>query len=218
MPTPYAQLKQQQRNERDSYPENLALRVHRALSWLHRAEQEADADSRFIFLWIAFNAAYASDIDGRLGLSEQATFQQFLQKLCDLDDQQQLYQLVWNSFPHAIRVLLDNEYVFASFWEYQKGNLCEEEWKRSFAAAKKAAAGALASSDTPKVLAIVLSRVYVLRNQLVHGGATWASQVNREQIRDCVAFMAEMVPSVIEIMMNNPNTLWGTPSYPVVQA
>ena len=32
------------------------------LSWLHRAEQCEDEDGRFIFLWIAFNAAYAQDL------------------------------------------------------------------------------------------------------------------------------------------------------------
>ena len=44
------------------------------------------------------------------------------------------------------------------------------------------------------MLSIVLSRIYVLRNQLVHGGATWGSSVNREQLRDCTRFMAKLVP------------------------
>ena len=44
-----------------------------------------DEDGRFIFLWIAFNAAYATEIDERYRLSEQATFRAFLQKLADLD-------------------------------------------------------------------------------------------------------------------------------------
>ena len=76
----YNTLKNRQRQERVNYPDNLGLRVHRALSWLNRAEQEADPDSRFIFLWIAFNAAYATDIDHREGLSEQRTFNAFLEK------------------------------------------------------------------------------------------------------------------------------------------
>lgn len=59
------------------------------------------------------------------------------------------------------------------------------------------------------VLSIVLSRIYVLRNQLVHGGATWGSSVNREQLRDCTNFMAKLVPLVIETMMDHPETLWG---------
>ena len=35
---------------------------HRAISWIGRAEAcGADDDARFIFLWIAFNAAYADE-------------------------------------------------------------------------------------------------------------------------------------------------------------
>jgi len=54
-------LKTRQRETRDKFPEALSLRVHRALSWLNRAEQETeDIDAKFIFLWVAFNAAYAN--------------------------------------------------------------------------------------------------------------------------------------------------------------
>ncbi len=210
-------LKTRQRRERHGYPDSLSLRVHRALSWLDRAEQEADPDSRFIFLWIAFNAAYATEIDDREGLSEQHTFNAFLKKLHDLDKGARLNDLVWTAYPNAIRVLLDNPYVFSCFWDYQKGQKTEDQWKHSFDAAKKAANHALAQQDTPRLLAIVLSRIYTLRNQLIHGGATWNSSVNRDQIRDCVNLMGELVPAVIEIMMDSPNTLWGEASYPVVE-
>jgi hypothetical protein len=71
--------------------------------------------------------------------------------------------------------------------------------------------------DTVTVLAIVLSRVYVLRNQLVHGGATWNSRVNRDQVRDCTRFLGQLVPLVVGIMMDHPATLWGDPCYPVVE-
>ncbi|OBY90989.1 hypothetical protein A6723_020470 [Pseudomonas sp. AU11447] len=59
----YQTLKERHRRERDGEHLNLRLRVHRALSWLDRAEQADDLDGRFIFLWIAFNAAYACEID-----------------------------------------------------------------------------------------------------------------------------------------------------------
>lgn len=214
----HSELKARQRQERDNYPLNLGLRVHRALSWLNRAEveSEGDPDARFIFLWIAFNAAYATDIDERPEGNEQRIFNAFLEKLIGLDKQNRLGELVWNSYPHAIRVLMDNPYVFPGFWAYQKGHQSDEQWRDSFAAAKKAANHALAREDTATVLAIVLSRIYTLRNQLMHGGATWNGQANREQLRDCVNVMAQLVPAVIEIMMDNPNTLWGEVSYPVV--
>jgi hypothetical protein len=125
----YELLKARQRAERDDHHPNLALRVHRALSWLNRAEQADDPDGRFIFLWIAFNAAYATEIDPKYRLTEQDT----------------------------------------------------------------------------------------LRNQLIHGGATWGSSINRDQVRDCVGFMGKLVPLVIEVMLDNPGTLWGDACYPVVE-
>lgn len=57
-------LKEKQRSLRDGFQKPLGLRVHRALSWLRRAEvEDGDHDVRFILLWIGFNAAYAGDVE-----------------------------------------------------------------------------------------------------------------------------------------------------------
>ena len=50
-------LKQRHRTLREGHPPNLNLRVHHALSWLKRSEMADDDERRFMFLWIAFNAA-----------------------------------------------------------------------------------------------------------------------------------------------------------------
>jgi hypothetical protein len=214
----FAALKTRHRAERDSQHPNLSLRVHRALSWLQRAEQlDEDVDGRFIFLWIAFNAAYATEIDERYRASEQATFRAFLQKLISLDGRARFESLVWTQFPGAIRTLLDNPYVFQDFWNHQKGELSELAWKERFDTANRAARSALGSRDTVTVLSVVMNRTYTLRNQLVHGGATWQSEVNRAQVRDCVNLLAQLVPLIIETMMDNPLTLWGDACYPVVK-
>jgi hypothetical protein len=188
-------LKERQRAERDGYPPNLTLRVHRALSWLDRAEQlQGDPDGQFIFLWIAFNAAYATEIDDRYRLSEQRTFREFLQKLADLGAARgRIEELVWREFPGSIRLLLDNPYVFQDFWSSHNGSMPEEEWKRRFADAKRAAHAALGNRDTVTVLSVVL-----------------------DQIRDCTSLMGKLVPLVIEIMMDHPQALWGDACYPVV--
>ena len=212
----YADLKARHRQVRDDHHPNLSLRVHRALSWLNRAEQSEDADGRFIFLWIAFNAAYATEIDESLRLSEQETFKAFLDKLCALDTGKRIDALVWKEFSGSIRILLDNPYVFGSFWDYQNGKIGETEWKRRLSAGKIAAQQALASGNTPVLLGVVFNRIYTLRNQLIHGGATWDSSINRNQIRDCVRLMGKLVPLIIELMMENPGTLWGDACYPVV--
>jgi hypothetical protein len=58
-------------------------------------------------------------------------------------------------------------------WDYHNGKIGEEEWQAGFERARKADSRALAGHETVTVLAIILDRMYTLRNQLIHGGATW---------------------------------------------
>lgn len=213
----YEILKQRHRELRDRYPVNLNLRVHRSLSWLNRAESSDDEDGKFIFLWIAFNAAYATEIDENLRLSEQETFKAFLEKLCALDSDKRLDTLVWTEFSGPIRILLDNPYVFQSFWDFHSGKISEDVWQRRFSTGKKIAHQALTSGKTPVLLGSIFNRLYTLRNQLIHGGATWNSGVNRKQLRDSVGLLGKLVPLIIELMLDNPDTLWGEACYPVVE-
>lgn len=213
----HTQLKSRQRAERDSWSEGLNLRVHRALSWLNRAEMCDDEDAKFLFLWVAYNAAYAQTLEGLEQSTEHDKSNRFIEKLIALDSEKKLYQIVWSEFSSSVRVLLANPYVFAPFWEFQRGDKTEAEWEDAFIQANNAAKAALGRGDTGTVLSIVLSRLYMLRNQLVHGGATWNSEVNRDQLRDGTKFLGNLVPCVLEIMMDNSETLWGDAIFPVVR-
>ena len=117
-------LKTRHRETHDNFPQALSLRVHRALSWLERAEQEPkDHDAKFIFLWVAFNAAYANDIHDRQHFPERSLFQSFLGRLIDSDSDKLLSELVWDQFSGAIRLLIDNKYVFQPFWDFHNGQI-----------------------------------------------------------------------------------------------
>lgn len=210
------QLKTRQRQERETYPEALGLRIHRAISWLARAEQCDDLDGRFIFLWISFNAAYSNDL-GTIAIAESKQFGNFLSKLVELDDQQRLYNITWQKYTSAIRVLLDNKYVYQPFWNHHNRIPDFENWEAHFKASKQAANIALANKDTAKVLGVIFNRLYTLRNQIIHGGATWNSSANRNQLRDATSILGDLVPFLIEIMMDNKNAHWGEACYPVVE-
>jgi len=206
----YNELKDRHRQERDNYPINLNLRVHRALSWLYRAEQaEGDQDAQFIFLWIAYNTAYANEVDDFHRFTEQETFRNFIERLCLLDNDNLLSNLVWNEFTSSIRVLLANRYIFQSFWDFHNKKKTEDKWKEYFKKTNPFANQALGHKNTSAVLSVIFSRLYTLRNQALHGGATWNSSVNREQMRDAVSFLNKFIPSIIEIMMNSHNKVWG---------
>lgn len=217
------QLKQKQRSLRDGFSLPLTLRVHRALSWLRRADaEEDDLDVRFILLWIGFNAAYAGDLDRALDFSgkgggERERFDQFFAALVDMDDNNRIYNVIWERFSQEIRLLLDNKFVFAPFWKYHAGEFGGAGWELSFDSAKHAANRALAERNTAVVLSILFDRLYVLRNQLVHGGATWDSGANRSQVRDGAALLGCLLPVFIDLMMDNPGCEWAMPNYPVVE-
>ena len=78
-------------------------------------------------VWIAFNAAYAYEIDERYRLSEQSTFNAFLEKLYELDIGRRLDDLVWKEFSGSIRILLDTPFVLQSFWDFHRGK--NDAWK-----------------------------------------------------------------------------------------
>lgn len=213
----FEDLKERQRAIRSSFSPSLSLRTHRALSWLNRAEQETnDADAQFVFLWIAFNAAYANEIHDRKAFPERKLLMRFLKRLVELDDQNLLYELVWNQFSKSIRVLLHNKYVFQPYWEYQAARLPESTWMKAFERSNASANRALGRNNTSRVLAEIFDRLYTLRNQIIHGGSTWNSGVNRGQMKDGASILGFLVPIIIHLMMENHNQIWGEPCYPVV--
>ena len=209
-------LKDKQRAIRHDFPDGLALRVHRAISWLGRAEAEHDDDDlRFILLWVGFNSAYASEVKSEI-IGERGIFGAFFETLVALDADRRIYNAVWQRFSQEIRLLLSNKYVFQPFWNHHNGMPGHENWADRLASSQRSIAAAMGKQDTARILSLMFDRLYVLRNQLVHGGATWNSKVNRDQVRDGAAVLGFLLPVFINIMMDNSGHNWGLPFYPVV--
>jgi hypothetical protein len=211
-------LFKKQRQMRANFPEAMALRVHRALSWLDRAEQcEDDADGRFIFLWFAFNAVYADETEfQQIAPSERTSFKDFFGKLDAVDSERQIYHAVWQQFTGPARLLMENKFVFNAFWQHLNGIPGHDDWQEKFVSSSKSFAQSFSAGDTPRVLIHVFDRLYVLRNQLIHGGATWNSAVNRRQTREGAAILAFLIPVFVDLMMDHPERDWGKLFYPVV--
>lgn len=214
----YDGLKAKQRALRDGFPETMGLRVHRAISWIGRAESEQDDhDARFVFLWIAFNAAYADEGEFQgVAPGERTTFADYFAKVVALDSQQRIYKAIWQSFSGPIRMLMQNKFVFSPFWQHHNGIEGFDDWEMRFAASARSFAASLQTQNSVRILSFVFDRLYVLRNQIVHGGSTWNSSVNRHQVRDGAAILEFLMPVFVDIMMDHPQQDWGRPFYPVV--
>lgn len=210
-----AALRQRHRHIREAQSQAMATRLHRSISWLRRSEaNENDDDTRFIHLWISLNAAYAGEFDEES--SEQKRVANFVSRLVSADTERHLHTLLFEHFTGHIRLLIDNRYVFAPFWRALRDHDSSERWKEQFDSDRRTAMDALLGKRTTDLLTIVLSRLYVLRNQLVHGGATWNSSVNRQQLRDGCGLLGALMPIIISVMMETDAFENDAIAYPVL--
>jgi hypothetical protein len=114
-----------------------------------------------------------------------------------------------------LRVLIENKYLFKFFWDHQRGQTAA--WEPGFLKANEAAQRYLSDRKVAEFLEIVLDRLYILRNQLFHGGATFRSGVNRESVKTGVRVLQMLVPVFVDIMMKHPDEDWGNIDFPVVR-
>lgn len=75
----------------------------------------------------------------------------------------------------------------------------------------------MAHQQVSNLLELVLDRLYTVRNQLIHGGATYQSKVNRSQVKDASQILEFLLPIIIDIMIANVDEDWGVINYPVIE-
>ena len=218
-----ARLRKRLKSLPEDFPDDVWLRVYRAIRWLWRAKMECleDPDARFIFCWIAFNAAYARRLPGeyRSGGASDASeeFNDFFMKVNLVDQRKVLGKYVLSAIPATIEAFVQNRYVYWRFWRHHNGDAGYGDWEKRLDDDVWDMKLDMNSGETARVLSKLFDRLYALRNQLVHGGATWASSVNREQVEDAASIMEYTVPVFLDLMMTSPTVFNdGVPHYPVV--
>ena len=195
--------------------QNDCIRLHRAISWVKCAEEQSDqVDLKFITLWIAFNACYAQNEALDLNVSERKQFRAFISQLVQCDTDKKIFQILWYKFSGPVRLLIGNQFAYKPFWDANRGE--KIDWETEFNRSKNDARNYLADEKVDKLLELVLSRLYTVRNQLVHGGATYNSSINRSQVKDASRILEFLVPILIDLMLSNINEDWGRINYPVI--
>jgi hypothetical protein len=212
-------IKARLKDKRDLLSESHATRLHRAVSWMGcAAGQDSDIDLQLISLWISFNACYAINEGGSESLAERFAFLRFVEKLVKHDTEKKIYAILWETYSGPVKALIKNPFVFHGFWVAKRHDKNDESWQDEFNRLSVSALNSLSRQQVPELLSIVLDRLFVLRNQLLHGGATYKSQVNREQVKDGADLLGALMPTVVEIMLNAPEEDWGEIYYPVIKA
>lgn len=185
---------------------DMRTRIHRSLSWLKRSESQEDVEGRFISLWVAFNAAYGYLDDFGLSAADHASFLEFLEKVVLADTEDRIRPVLFERF-QAIRNLSGNQYLYNHFWSNVP------DWRDRFDRENSYLCSAIGrisirneTVDHKKyvvgVLSITFRRLYVLRCQIFHGGATCGSRYNRLQLHGAVDLMSRVIPAMLAVMID----------------
>ena len=211
-----SQISQREHNE---------SRIRRAESWLKLSNRSKSEDERFIFLWIAFNAAYGNEIPDDTNIDaktpEKERFAEFVDKIVERDREGAIKKTLLETFSGPVRILLKNKFVFGPFWEWVQERKRDDGWLTKLKKRNKQAFEALGKGNVAGVLQEVLARLYVLRNQMVHGGTTFYDGWGREQVMDGSRIMKTLMPLVLQIMKDDikkhpDSKVWGKLNYPRV--
>ena len=209
----FNQLKKLHRELRDKHEESFKIRIHRALSWLKRAEKETgDSDARFIFYWISLNSSYSMSNNLVVNLTEKKKFKVFCKKIL-IYGNEEIYEVIYDRFSEEIRSLMANKFILPAYWNLKKQSL--EVDQSSLTIERRLIRNALRDkNETHQILNAVFTRLFVLRNQIFHGGSTWHGKLNRRQVDDGSNLLSYLIPIILEVMMKNPNEDWGEIAYP----
>ena len=197
-------------------PVSARARARRALSWLERARLETDdADSEFIFYWIAFSAVCAES-----GEARAPKFEEFFQRATAADGRNAIQEAVLDEEVfYAVLDLVANPYVFEPFWDYYGGGSASaDEWQDALIRSVESASVHIENGETHKGLAIAFERLQVVSRQLLGGEATWGRYVNRSQVENGAKILSSLVPILIDLTMDNPDMIDRPSRYPSVES
>lgn len=187
------------------------IRIHRACSWLERAEQCDDEllDERLILQWIALNSLYGRwDAERREPVPDTQTLFEFLDRILPLDAEGVLGQALQHT-RRVVLAILDDAYLARYFWE----DPSDQRERQSRSVGHKAKTWYF-EQRWGLVLTRLMERVYLLRCQLVHGAATCRSHLNRAALRRCTQVLTELVPAILLVVIEHGSEEdWGALCY-----
>jgi hypothetical protein len=196
--------------------EPLLIRMHRAFSWLQRVEElpeEEFLDAGLILRWIALGSLFNRwDAAARQPQSERECLSKFLDRIIDLDADGAVAGVI-EEHRALLMSIFDDAYLTPFFWQEPTDNRARKTQKTKFDARTW-----YVQKQYKKILARVMDRVYFQRCQLVHGGATSGSRLNRQAVRHCSTMLGHFLSAILLVIIDHGQEEdWGPLCYPPTQ-
>ena len=193
--------------------EPLRIRLHRACSWLQRVEELPAGDfldAELIFRWIAIGSLYGRwDTEARQPLGERDSLAGFLDRIIDLDANGAVTHVL-EEHRKLVMSIFDDAYLTRYFWEDPTDDRARKTRKTKFDARTW-----YQQHNYKLILDRLMERIYLLRCQLVHGGATSGGRLNRTVVRRCSTMLGHLLPAILLVIIDHGHDEdWGPLCYP----
>ena len=201
-------------------------RVARAIAWLEIAQHSNCDEIRFMLHWISFNALYGQgDKVHKSGGTDISMIENFLKAVVP-HGEEHLWRVLEENANSAQKILYLRQ-TYKRFWDAmydERDRRCwEEEFKAENDKAMKAYEKrniAYEKRNIMEFLAILFRRLYVVRNQLMHGAASANinnhSRRNRTQVKNGIELLSKLVPTFVYIVAQADDINLGQIPYPRV--
>ena len=202
-------------------------RIRRMNTWISEAETRSDEEEahiRFLFYWIAYEAAYHMNETGESKGGHRKERQSLHQRLAHHD--RGWLQSILRAQKDDIDRILDLRQAHPSFWKRWRedaGVGTDKEWESVFrkrvGLAMKRLDEAMRSGIKREVagtLNDLFDNLNVVRNQIVHGGSAGPDSQGRTQARMGAKLLSAFVPCFRDIIEFNIREDWGEPPFPRV--
>ncbi|MBG79801.1 MAG: hypothetical protein CMJ39_03700 [Phycisphaerae bacterium] len=181
--------------------EAIRIRLHRALSWLKRAEEcdADDYDGRVIFSWIALNSLYGESATP--GVDQDKEWQvraAFLEAMVEGDANGRIQSWLKPMRSQCDRILSE-EHLYAFYWS----DPSPEQARRARSTPRTVGRHYHDREEVIKVLLPMIDRISLLRNQLMHGLATCGSSVNRHIVEPCADLIEGLVGVLLQMIIED---------------
>ena len=188
--------------------------MYRADSWIRHAEKDPlDDDDRFIALWIAFNALYGqadSYLMESTKPSEMQDVRTFVARACQIKGSERRFLRGLEAVGDDVRILCESPFLYIEYWGSGFTDALEGRLQSLSGRAAPRNRKALV-----QFLGDLFERIYVLRNQILHGSATYGSGANRGTLEPALRVLRELVPLLRTLVDESDSAVdWGRLPYP----
>ncbi len=210
-------------------------RIARMNAWLDLAVKASDQDSahvRFVFYWIAYEAAYkAESSDWSDSRATDRVQRRAFHRVVARYDRGRLQQVLRQHLAD-VTAILELRQAHPSFWQRWREDARVEsigDWERSFGGRTRKATQALRSAienwsrggsneRTVEALNTLFQNLAVVRNQIVHGASAGPNSRGRTQVLLGARLLHALVPCFRDSIESNLDEDWGQPPFPRVGA